>query len=87
VQLEEIRGVSVRGELATTLEAEPVVVPESTVAPEPRRSARLQSIRDVLLLGSDEPATYSEVESTDSESWLGAMRSELKSMDDNRFGT
>lgn len=58
VQLKEIRDVSVRGELATTLEAELVVVPKLAVAPEPRRSARLRSVRDVLLLDSDEPATY-----------------------------
>jgi hypothetical protein len=45
----------------------------------------LQSVRDVLLLDSDESATYSEaIESTDSEAWLGAMISELKSMDDNQ---
>ena len=29
-------------------------------APEPRRSERLRRVRDVLLLESDEPATYAE---------------------------
>ena len=54
-------------------------------APESRRSARLQSAREVLLLDSDEPTTYSEaMVGSDSESWLGAMRSELKSMDENQ---
>ena len=44
----------------------------------------MRSVRDVLLLDSDEPATYQDVMgSPDSESWLGAMRSELKSMEDN----
>src|SRR4051812_10993112 len=40
--------------------------------------------RDVLLLDSDEPTNYSEVMVvSNSESLLGAMRSELKSMDEN----
>ena len=60
VQLEEIQEEPVRGVLATALEAEPVVVPMPVTAPEPRRSARLQSAREVLLLDSDEPSTYSE---------------------------
>ena len=54
-------------------------------APEPRRSERLHRVCDVLLLESDEPATYAEaVVSPDSEAWLEAMRSELKSMDENQ---
>ena len=54
-------------------------------APEPRRSERLRRVRDVLLLESDEPATYAEaMVSPHSEAWLEAMRSELKSMDENQ---
>ena len=54
-------------------------------APEPRRSERLRRVRDVLLLESDEPATYAEeMVNPDSEAWLEAMRSELKSMDENQ---
>ena len=54
-------------------------------APEPRRSERLRRVRDVLLLESDEPATYAEaMVSPDSKAWLEAMRSELKSMDENQ---
>ena len=54
-------------------------------APEPRRSERLRRVRDVLLLESDKPATYAEaMVSPDSEAWLEAMRSELKSMDENQ---
>jgi hypothetical protein len=37
------------------------------------------------MLDSDEPGTYLEaVVDTDSESWLDAIRSELKSMNDNQ---
>ena len=44
----------------------------------------MRRVRDVLLLESDEPATYAEaMVSPDFEEWLEAMRSELKSMDDN----
>ena len=58
---------------------------EPAAAPVLRRSARLRSVRDVLLLDSDEPANYSEaMVGSDSESWLGAMRSEIKSMDENQ---
>jgi hypothetical protein len=66
------------------LEVEGDVAPMPATAPEPRRSARLRSVHDVLLLDSDDPATYQDaMGSTDSESWFGAMRSEFKSMDDN----
>ena len=42
-------------------------------------------VRDELLLESDESATYAEaMMSPDSEAWLEAMRSELKSMDENQ---
>ena len=85
VQLEEIREEPASSESAKTLEVEPVVAAEPAAAPVLRRSARLQSVRDVLLLDSDEPANYLEaMVGSDSESWLGAMRSELKSMDENQ---
>ena len=58
VQLEETRKEPASGESAKALEAEPIVVPELATAPEPRRSARLRNVRDVLLLDSNEPATY-----------------------------
>src|SRR5664279_530197 len=83
VQLEEIRGELDQGE--STQGVEPNVAAEPTVAHEPRRSARLRIIRDVLLLDNDELASYSEaMGSTDSESWRVTMGSELKSMEDNQ---
>ena len=69
--------------LSTELVREPVV--ESTLVP--RRSERLRNLHDynVLFLENNEPTTYAEaMESPDSELWLEAMRSELKSMDDNQ---
>ena len=85
VQLEEIREEPASSELAKALVVEPVVVPEPETAPTLRRSAKLRSVRNVLLLDSDEPANYLEaMVGSDSESWLGAMRSELKSMDENQ---
>ena len=85
VRLEEIREPlwddSAGDEIIPELVWEPVV--ES--ASEPRRSKRLRRVRDVLLLESDEPTTYAEaMVSPDSEEWLEAMRSELKSMDHNQ---
>ena len=45
----------------------------------------MRRVRDVLLLESDKPTTYAEaMVSPDSEAWLEAMRSELKSMDENQ---
>ena len=45
----------------------------------------MRRVRDVLLIESDEPTTYAEaMVSPDSEAWLEAMRSELKSMDENQ---
>ena len=38
-----------------------------------------------MLLDGEEPATYRyAIGSTDSEAWLGAMRSEIKFIDDNQ---
>src|SRR4051812_20649688 len=85
VQLKVIREEPASSESAKTLEVEPVVVVEPIAAPVLRRSARLLSVRDVLLLDSDEPANYSEaMVGSDSESWIGAMRSEIKSIDENQ---
>ena len=82
VHLEEIQDSPPLGKSAT-LEVEPDVAPMPANAPPARRSARLRG--DVMLLDDEEPATYQDaMGSTDSESWLGAMRSELKSMDDNQ---
>ena len=85
VRLKEIRGPLGDGlagdEIIPELVREPVV----EAAPEPRRSERLHRVRDVLLLESDEPATYAEaMVSPDSEACLEAMRSKLKSMDENQ---
>src|SRR3954465_6174564 len=55
VQLEEIREEPASSESAKTLEVELVVAAEPATAPVLRRSARLRSVRDVLLLDSDEP--------------------------------
>ena len=44
----------------------------------------MRRVRDGLLLERDEPTTYAEeMVSPNSEAWLEAMRSELKSMDEN----
>jgi hypothetical protein len=71
--------------------AQPVVE-----APAPRRSTRAcratdkltlltTGQRDILLMDNDEPITYTEaMMETDSDKWLGAMESELKSMHDNQ---
>ena len=87
VRLEEIRephgDVLVGDTVTPELVREPVV--EST--PVPRRSERLRNLHDcnVLFLENNEPTTYAEaMESPNSELWLEAMRSELKSMDDNQ---
>ena len=83
MQLEEIRSEPVRNDPAQGVE--PDVVPKPAVAPQPRKSARLRSVRDVLLLDSDGPVTYAEAMSrSESESWQEAMGSELKSMDENQ---
>ena len=57
VQLEEIREEPVRGESATALEAEPVMVPMPVTSPEPRRSARLESSCEVLPLDTKDLST------------------------------
>ena len=85
VRLEEIRGPLRDGSAGDEIIPESVREPVVEAAPEPRRSERLRRVRDVLLLESDEPATYAEaMVSPDSKAWLEAMRSELKSMDENQ---
>jgi hypothetical protein len=47
--------------------------------------ARLQAAREILLLDSDEPATYEKViMDPDSKKWQSAMRSEIDSTGDNQ---
>ena len=85
VRLEEIRGPLGDGSAGDEIIPESVREPVVEAAPEPRRSERLRRVRDVLLLESDEPATYAEaMVSPDSKAWMEAMRSELKSMDENQ---
>ena len=86
----EASGRTIRGPLGDG-SAGDEIIPESVrepvveAAPEPRRSERLRRVCDVLLLESDEPATYAEaMVIPDSEAWLEAMRSKLKSMDENQ---
>jgi hypothetical protein len=53
--------------------------------PQPRRSARLRAVCEILLLDSDEHATYAEAMiDPDSEKWQSAMRSEIDSIGDNQ---
>jgi hypothetical protein len=86
VQLEEVRDKPLGEDSASdAFMAEPVREPVVEVAPAPRRSERLRNASNVLLLDNDEPLTYAEaMVDPDSELWLEAMRSELKSMDDNQ---
>ena len=63
---------------------------------EPRRSTRLRSalelydnpVLEVMLLDHDEPMNYEEVMmSPDSAKWLEAMKSEMRSMYENKVWT
>ena len=85
VQLEEVQDKPLREDsTGDAIMAESIVEPMVEEAPAPWRSERLRNIRNLLLLNDDEPLTYAEVMvDPDSELWLDAMRSELKSMDDN----
>ena len=65
------------------------------VTTEPRRSSRVRSalewygnpILEVMLLDHDEPTNYEEaMMSPDSTKWLEAMKSEIGSMYENKFG-
>jgi hypothetical protein len=72
------------------------VVPPDVEAPAPHRSIRAHHAtkkftlitieqRDILLLDNDEPMTYTEaIMGPNSEKWLGAMESEIESMNDNQ---
>jgi hypothetical protein len=65
---------------------EQVEIPVAREAPpQPRRSARLRVVHEILLLDSDEPAIYMEaVMNPDSEKWQSAMRSEIDFMGENQ---
>jgi hypothetical protein len=78
VQLEEIQDFPPLGK-STTLEVESDIPPKPTNALEPRRSARMHE--NVLIMDDDESDTYHNAMGiTDFESWLGSMRSKLKSL-------
>ena len=74
-------------------------MPEPQQAQEPRRLGRIcheierygflvTDNHDVVLMDQDEPTTYHEAtNSSDSEKWLEAMKSEMKSMYDNQVWT
>ena len=66
------------------------------VTTEPRRSTRVRSapewygnpIMEVMLLDHDEPTNYDEaMMSPDSAKWLEAMKSEMRSMYENKVWT
>src|SRR4051812_38107935 len=86
VQLEEVRDKPLREDTTSdAITAELVSEPVVEVTPAPRRSEMLHITSNVLLLDNDEPLTYAEaMVDPNSELWLEAMRSELKSMDDNQ---
>ena len=81
VHLEEIQEMS-------DLDPSPDDPPQEV--PPPRRSTRSRQLperfgHEVLLLDNGEPSTYMEaMVSPDSEKWLEAMKSEMKSMYDNQ---
>ena len=60
VRLEEIRGPLGDSSAGDEIIPESVREPVVEAAPEPWKSERLHRVRDVLLLESDEPATYAE---------------------------
>jgi hypothetical protein len=66
--------------------AEQVEIPVVREAPpQPLRSVRLHAAHEILLLDSDEPATYAEaMMDPDSEKWQSGMRSEIDSMGENQ---
>ena len=96
VQLKEVRETLENSSDPTDFQQNESNVEYSIETPlAPRRSQRAHRApdrymfltmgrRDVLLLDNDEPKTYEEaVMGPNSEKWLEAMRSELKSMADN----
>ena len=53
--------------------------------PQPRRSARLRAVLELLWLYNDEPVTYAEaMTNPDSERWQDAMKSEIEPMKENQ---
>jgi hypothetical protein len=87
VYLEEVQDEPIRQDSTSDANVvEQVEIPVAREAPpQPRRSARFCAAREILLLGSDEPATYAEaMMDPDSEKWQSAMRSEIYSMEDNQ---
>ena len=87
VHLEEVQDEPIGQEsMSDANVAEQVEIPMAREAPpQPRRSARLREMREILLLDNDEPATYAEaMMDPDSEKWQSAMQSEIESMGDNQ---
>ena len=91
IHLEEIQEVSDLdpSPVDPSPEAQGVAQPKVEM-PAPRRSTRPRQMperfgHEVLLLDNNEPSTYTEaMVSPDSEKWLEAMKSEMKSMHDNQ---
>jgi hypothetical protein len=87
VYLEEVQDEPIEQDSTSDANvAEQVEIPVAREAPpQPRRSARLRAALEILLLDSDELATYAEaMMDPDSEKWQSAMRSEIDSMGDNQ---
>lgn len=87
VHLEEVQDEPIGQEsMSDANVAEQVEIPMAREAPlQPRRSARLREMREILLLDNDEPATYAEaMMDPDSEKWQSAMQSEIEPMGDNQ---
>ena len=74
-------------------------IDEPTYTQEPRRSSRIRVVPErygflisdhdgISILEEDEPTTYEEVlKSSETDKWLGAMKSEMDSMYDNQVWT
>src|SRR5687767_6281178 len=87
VHLKEVRDEPIGQESTSDANvAEQVETPMAREAPpQPRRSARLREMREILLLDNDEPATFAEsMMDPDSKKWQSAMQSEIESMGDNQ---
>ena len=83
MQLEEVRDELIGQD--STSDANVAEQVEMPMATQPRRSARLRAVRELLLLDNDEPATYAEaMADPDSEKWQDAMKSEIESMKKNQ---
>ena len=87
MQLKEVRDEPIGQDSTSDANvAEQVEMPMPTQAPpQLRRSVRLRTARELLLLDNDEPATYAEaMADPDSEKWQDAMKSEIESMKENQ---